>query len=94
LHGHKVIPIGLRGGQIDGVEIITERKYISGVHTITLYVSAKYLADWTEYLFSLDSQRIIINPGTENPEFEQLARSRGIEIVRGCTLVMLSVGNY
>jgi predicted CoA-binding protein len=92
--GHEVLPVGLRKGLINDLAIITDRPSIEDVHTITLYVSARHQPDWQEYIFSLSPKRIILNPGTENPEFEQLANSKGIETIRGCTLVMLSIGTY
>jgi hypothetical protein len=36
----------------------------------------------------------VFNPGTENPDLEQLAEDAGIETIRACTLVMLSTGQY
>lgn len=93
-HGHQVYPIGLRSGKIGELDIIHDRPVLNDVHTATLYVSARHQPDWESYLFSLSPQRIIFNPGTENPELEQKARSLGIETIRGCTLVMLSVGTY
>lgn len=38
--------------------------------------------------------RIIFNPGTENPTFEEAAKALGMEVVEGCTLVMLATGAY
>ncbi|MDB5262332.1 MAG: hypothetical protein JWQ14_1613, partial [Adhaeribacter sp.] len=32
--------------------------------------------------------------GTENQELEKLARQANIENINGCTLVMLSAGDY
>lgn len=93
-YGHTVYPIGLRKGQIGDLDIIDGRPPLKDVHTATLYVSARHQPEWESYLFSLSPKRIIFNPGTENPELEQKARSLGIETVRGCTLVMLSVGTY
>ena len=42
----------------------------------------------------LQPKRIIFNPGTENPEFEQMAEARGIEALEACTLVMLQTKQY
>ncbi|MDW8332380.1 MAG: CoA-binding protein, partial [Cyclobacteriaceae bacterium] len=39
-------------------------------------------------------KRIIFNPGTENTELEIRARRAGIEVVHGCTLVMLRTNQY
>ena len=47
-----------------------------------------------EYIFRLNPKRIIFNPGAENDELFRLAKSREIECVEACTLVMLSIGNF
>lgn len=94
IHGHKVYPIGIKSGKIKDEDIITERPSIEGVDTVTMYVGPQNQADWQDYILSLKPKRIVFNPGTENPEFENIARSKGIECIEACTLVMLSIGNY
>jgi len=93
-HGHEVVLVGMHEGKIGGVEIHTDRPHIEGVDTITLYVGTRNLPAWFDYILSLKPKRIIYNPGTENDELEKLAEENGIENEIGCTLVMLSVGNY
>ncbi|MGZ4038444.1 MAG: CoA-binding protein [Bacteroidia bacterium] len=93
-HGHKVYPIGMRAGTIDGEDILTDRPALNDVDTVTMYVGPQNQQYWTDYVLSLKPKRIIFNPGAEHPEFAALASSRGIECVEACTLVMLSIGNY
>jgi hypothetical protein len=45
-------------------------------------------------LLALEPRRIIFNPGTEHPAFAARASASGMEVVEGCTLVMLSTGTY
>lgn len=92
-HQHPVVPVGIRAGSIGSTEIRTERP-VEEVDTVTLYVGPQRQPDYYEYILSLNPQRIIFNPGTENPELMRLARERGIETVIGCTLVMLATGEY
>ena len=92
--GHSVVPVGIRKGAIAGLEIETDRPEVADVDTVTLYVGPGRQPEWYDYIFSLNPKRIILNPGTENMELEQMARERGVEPVEACTLVMLSVGNY
>jgi hypothetical protein len=47
-----------------------------------------------DYILGLNPRRIIFNPGTENPELEELARKQGIETLEACTLVLLSIGRF
>ena len=92
--GHPVVPVGIRKGQVAGEEIITDKKPIADVDTVTLYVGTNNLPSWYDYILSLKPKRIIFNPGTENNELESKARAADIETVYGCTLVMLSAGEY
>jgi hypothetical protein len=39
-------------------------------------------------------QRVIFNPGTENPEFIEKLESAGIYPEIACTLVLLATGQY
>jgi hypothetical protein len=39
-------------------------------------------------------RRIIFNPGSENDRLAAVASAAGIEVVEGCTLVMLKTGAF
>ncbi len=94
---HEVVPVGIHDGEINGLKIVnlkTDKETIDGVDTVTLYVGPKNQPFWYDYIIGLKPQRVIFNPGTENPEFEEKLKSNNIEPVEACTLVMLSVGNY
>lgn len=88
-HGHELIPIGIREGEIDGIKIIKGTPEVGDVHTVTLYLGPARQKQYYDYILSLKPQRVIFNPGTENPELEQILTARGIETVENCTLVML-----
>ena len=92
--GHQVVPVGIRKGEVAGEQIITDKEPIEGVDTVTLYVGTNNLPGWYDYILSLKPKRIIFNPGTENRELEKKAQDANIETVYGCTLVMLSSGEY
>lgn len=93
-HGHTVYPVGIKKGKINGLTLITDKPSIENIDTVTLYVGPAHQPYWTEYIIALKPKRIIFNPGTENPEFQALAESLGIEVLEACTLVMLSIGEY
>ena len=95
-HEIDFIPIGIKTGEVMGKEIVDlkTKPALEGIHTITLYIGPAHQGEWMDYLISLHPKRIIFNPGTENPDFFAKAKAAGIEIVRGCTLVMLSTGQY
>lgn len=93
-YGHEVVPVGIRKGQVAGIDIQTDRPTAQGIDTVTLYVGPKNQPGWYDYILSLKPRRIIFNPGTENAELEQKAQAAGIQTEEACTLVMLSVGQY
>ncbi|MEN8248227.1 MAG: CoA-binding protein [Bacteroidota bacterium] len=95
-HEHEIVPIGIKKGAVFGKEILPIREFpdIEDVHTITMYVGARHQSEYYKYLLGLKPKRMIFNPGTENYEFMNMAEEQGIEVVTGCTLVMLGVGNY
>jgi uncharacterized protein len=93
-HRYEAVPLGIKPGKIGDVDILTERKFYPDIHTVSLYVGPNNQKEWFDYVLSLKPQRIIFNPGTENPEFKKLAEENGIEALEACTLVLLSIGNY
>lgn len=92
--GHPVEAIGLRKGEIGEVSIRTDQPDLSDVDTVTLYVGPRNQDYWRSYVLSLKPQRVIFNPGTENPDFEKELEAKGIETTQACTLVMLSTGMF
>ena len=93
--GHEVIAVGTRKGRIEDVDILTEwPETIDGLDTITLYLGPANQIPVYDQILAYHPRRIIFNPGTENPELMRKASEAGIEVVRACTLVMLSIGNY
>jgi predicted CoA-binding protein len=90
-----VIAVGRRDVDLGDIQI---RKGfpddITGVHTVTLYLSASNQREYYDFIFSLGPKRIIFNPGTINPELQKLAIAKGIEVVNGCILVMLNDGIF
>ena len=88
-HEHPVVAIGLRNGTISNVEIQKGKPIIDNVHTVSLYLGSRNQPDYYQYILDLAPRRIIFNPGTYNAELIKLASENQIEIVEGCTLVML-----
>jgi predicted CoA-binding protein len=93
-HNHTVYPVGLRKGNINGIDIITDKPAIEDVDTVTLYVGPDNQPFWYDYILSLKPKRLIFNPGTENPELRTMAAAQGIDTEEACTLVLLSIKQY
>ena len=64
------------------------------LHTVAMYVSPALSTGMADALLAAKPARVIFNPGTENPELEARLSAAGIEIVHGCTLVMLRTGQF
>lgn len=94
--GHEIIPIGIKKGEVAGHDILDLRSKppMSGIHTITMYIGQTNQKEWEDYVLTLEPERIIFNPGAENPSLESKAREKGIETLQACTLVMLSASQY
>jgi len=95
-YGHPIVPVGIKHGDVVGHPVlnIRTRPEINGVDTVTLYIGPRHQPEWYSYILGLRPKRIIFNPGTENTEFEDKAKDAGVEVIEGCTLVMLRSGQF
>ncbi len=92
--GHTIVNVGIKKGEVAGVEIEKPQQIHTDIDTITLYVGPQNQPGLYQYILNTKPKRIIFNPGTENDELEQLASKQGIETLEACTLVLLSIGQY
>jgi predicted CoA-binding protein len=92
--GHPVVAVGKREGKINDTLILTGEPLVNDVDTVTLYLNPVLQVAAYDYILGLKPRRVIFNPGTENDELEEILRSKGIEPVEACTLVMLAAGLY
>lgn len=93
-HGHEVIAYGVKPGQVEDVIFETDWNPDWKVDTVTLYLNPLRQEAFYDQIIALKPNRVIFNPGTENPEFEQLLSDNGIFPEEACTLVLLSIGEY
>jgi predicted CoA-binding protein len=93
-HNHPVVAIGKKIGKVGDVQINKDHLPETGVDTVTLYLNPNNQVEYYDYILNLHPKRIIFNPGTENDSLIQKAMENDIEPVMGCTLVMLSTGQY
>jgi len=93
---HDIKLISINKGDSFGHDFIylRDQPTLSDIHTITLYVGISNLHEWKDYILNLNPKRIIFNPGTEYMPLAEEAKTKGIEVVFGCTLVMLNTGEY
>ena len=89
-----VVAFGIRKGEVADIEIDTELKDYKDINTITLYMNPYRQKEYYDYMISLAPERIIFNPGTENPEFYQMLQEHNIKYEVACTLVLLATNQY
>ncbi len=95
-YDYKVLALGLRKGKVMTVDIETDisRFRETDIDTITLYINPLLQIAYYEEIVGLKPKRVIFNPGTENPEFENILAGHHIETEEACTLVLLNTHQY
>jgi predicted CoA-binding protein len=93
-HNHEVIALAKRKGAVADVPIHTDFPIHEKIHTVTLYIGEKHQGEYYKPILELNPERVIFNPGAENFEFSDMLEMKGIETIEGCTLVMLSTGQF
>jgi len=91
---HDVFAVGLREGKVLGIPIQRPFPVIPSIHTVTIYVGQQNQPMYYDFVLGLNPRRVIFNPGSENRDFEQMLREKGIDVLHACTLVMLQQGTY
>ncbi|MGZ3788757.1 MAG: CoA-binding protein [Bacteriovorax sp.] len=70
------------------------KSLIKDFDTLTLYVSEEISNKFEDVILGLNFKRVIFNPGTENINLEEKLKKKKVEIVHGCTLVMLRTDQF
>ncbi len=94
--GISVYALGIRSGKVADINIFTspEEMDLPNIHTVSLYINPSHQPAYYNWIIQLKPERVIFNPGTENPEFVEKLGSHGIGTNAACTLVMLSLAMY
>jgi predicted CoA-binding protein len=94
-HGHKPIPINPAFDEIEGEKCYPKLSDApKPIDTVTMYLGAARSNALIPEIIGAKPRRIIMNPGAENAELAEQAEEAGIEVVEGCTLVMLQTGQF
>jgi len=91
---YEVVAIGKKQGEVSGVKIGTELTEIDNLHTISLYINAEIQKSYYDYIIKQNPKRVIFNPGTANEAFEKLLKSKGIQALNSCSMIMLTANHY
>ncbi len=93
-NGYDVIAVGNRPNPHFDTPILTRIPLDENIDTVCLYLNPERQKAFQNQVIRLSPQRIIFNPGTENPDFAELAQQNDIQTVEDCTLVMLNSGYF
>jgi predicted CoA-binding protein len=93
--GHQAVPVNPACDEVLGEECYPSiAKVPEPIDTITIYLRKSRSDPLIKDIVETGPKRIIMNPGAENEDLARSARAHGIEVVEGCTLVMLRSGTF
>jgi uncharacterized protein len=94
-YGHRPIPINPAFAEIQGEKCFPNISDApKPIDTVTLYLGEARSNPLIDEIIAVKPRRIIMNPGAENFALAEKAEEAGIEVVEGCTLVMLQTGEF
>ncbi len=94
-YGHQPIPINPAFPEIQGEKCFPKISDApKPIDTVTLYLGEARSNPLIDEIIEAKPRRIIMNPGAENFALAEKAEEAGIEVVEGCTLVMLQTGQF
>jgi predicted CoA-binding protein len=93
--GHAVFPVHPALVAIDGVPAFKQLADIPfPIHTLTMYVGTERSTALAAAILATRPQRVIFNPGAENPGLAAQLQATGIDVWNACTLVLLRTGQF
>ena len=91
---YPVILINPRLKSIEGHPCVDTLSGLKNVHTLTIYVNPQLLENILTDIIKLAPKRVIMNPGSESEKVRKALQKQKIEVIEGCTLVMLRTGQF
>ena len=94
-NGYSVIPVHPRVKYIERVSVINNLSDVKvKIDTLSLQIGPERVMQLVEDIIKLNPDRVILNPGTENPELEKKLNENSIRTINACTLVLLSTDQF
>jgi predicted CoA-binding protein len=94
-HGYDVVLVNPFRSHIEGQKCLTSvDEYEGDIDTVTLYVNPARFHDHIEDVIKASPRRVIMNPGTEDRQHEQVLSDSGIDVQKACTLILLSQNQF
>ena len=94
-HGYNVIPVNPKLTALEGLAVAPRLEDVAqAVDTVSVYVGPAVSSAMLAEIVALKPQRVIFNPGSENPELMELLVQQGIAVEPACTLVLLKTNQF
>lgn len=94
-YGHAPVPVHPTLKLLADMPVCKSLSEIRGtIDTLTMYVGPQHSRSLSQEILRLNPKRVIFNPGSENRELQSMLEGCGIEIIEGCTLVMLQTNQF
>ena len=71
-----------------------DKKIYRDIDTVSLYLNPERQEEFYDYIIELKPNRVIFNPGTENPDFYKRLIRNNIGYEEACTLVLLRTNQF
>ena len=93
-HGHAVLPVNPTLEAVEGQATVPLDALPEGIDTVTVYLSAARMLPLVDALAARAPERVILNPGADDPDVVRALEDRGLRVVQACTLVLLDSGRF
>ena len=94
-NGHNVILVTPNYKEIEGIKTLPSISNVNEqVEVVTVYVNPSISSKLKDELLTCTASTFIFNPGSENPSVEMYLSQNGKKVIRACTLVLLSTGQF
>ena len=95
INGYEVIPVHPCFKEVHDIAVVNSLPKINKkVDTLSLYIGPAGVKPLIAEIIKLKPERVILNPGTENPELEAELKKNNIRTVNACTLVLLATNQF
>jgi predicted CoA-binding protein len=91
---YPVVALGVAAGKVADVDFVMDFEKLPPIHTVSVYLNPARQEAYYEKIIALQPQRVLFNPGTENPQFSEMLKSVGIQSENACNLVLLATNQY
>lgn len=92
--GHDIRLVNPRLSSIEGYPCVSSLDELKAVDTLTIYVNPQLLEKSLKDILKLAPKRVIMNPGSESENVRKALLEQKIEVIEGCTLVMLRTAQF